>query len=111
MNISFLGLISIFLLIKKTSSYFVTVDAHDEECFYETASKGTTLGITFEVAEGGFLDVDIEVRLDKKIYHHNYIVGHFDKWHCLQFSYVSGHLQKELNGHFISCAGISIYSL
>ena len=42
--------------------YFVTVDAHAEECFFDRATKGSTLGLTFEVAEGGFLDIDIEVK-------------------------------------------------
>lgn len=42
-------------------AYFVTVDAHAEECFYDHVGSGTKLGLTFEVAEGGFLDIDVEV--------------------------------------------------
>ena len=66
---SFVLLVGLFVasLFEKCSSYFVTVDAHVEECFFEKAVQGTTLGLTFEVAEGGFLDVDIEVR--SQIYH------------------------------------------
>lgn len=41
--------------------YFVTVDAHAEECFFDKVTKGTKMGLTFEVAEGGFLDIDVEV--------------------------------------------------
>ena len=41
--------------------YFVTVDAHAEECFFDKVKKGTKMGLTFEVAEGGFLDIDVEV--------------------------------------------------
>ncbi|XP_066953602.1 transmembrane emp24 domain-containing protein 2 isoform X2 [Macrobrachium rosenbergii] len=41
--------------------YFVTVDAHAEECFFEKATTGTKLGLAFEVAEGGFLDIDIKI--------------------------------------------------
>lgn len=43
-------------------SYFVTVDAHAEECFFDKVSSGTKLGLTFEVVEGGFLDIDVKVR-------------------------------------------------
>ena len=43
-------------------SYFVTVDAHSEECFFDKVSSGTKLGLTFEVVEGGFLDIDVKVR-------------------------------------------------
>ena len=44
-------------------AYFITVDAHAEECFSEKVTTGTKLGLTFEVAEGGFLDIDVEVSL------------------------------------------------
>ena len=42
--------------------YFVTVDAHSEECFFDKVSSGTKLGLTFEVVEGGFLDIDVKVK-------------------------------------------------
>ena len=45
------------------NAYFVTVDAHAEECFFDHVGSGTKLGLTFEVAEGGFLDIDVEVFL------------------------------------------------
>jgi len=41
--------------------YFITVDAHSEECFFDKVSSGTKLGLTFEVVEGGFLDIDVKV--------------------------------------------------
>lgn len=43
------------------SGYFVSIDAHAEECFYEQVNSGTKMGLMFEVAEGGFLDIDVEV--------------------------------------------------
>lgn len=43
------------------SGYFVSIDAHAEECFYERVNSGTKMGLMFEVAEGGFLDIDVEV--------------------------------------------------
>jgi len=42
-------------------AYFVEIDAHKEECFHEKVTSGTKLGLTFEVAEGGFLDVDVKI--------------------------------------------------
>lgn len=39
----------------------MTVDSHGEECFHEQAKAGTKLLTMFEVAEGGFLDIDFKV--------------------------------------------------
>ncbi len=39
----------------------VQVDAHAEECFFDKVTKGTKMGLTFEVAEGGFLDIDVKI--------------------------------------------------
>lgn len=44
------------------AAYFVSIDAHAEECFLERVPSGTKMGLIFEVAEGGFLDIDVEVR-------------------------------------------------
>uniref|UniRef100_A0ACB8FZA1 Transmembrane emp24 domain-containing protein 2 n=1 Tax=Sphaerodactylus townsendi TaxID=933632 RepID=A0ACB8FZA1_9SAUR len=41
------------------AGYFVSIDAHAEECFLERVPSGTKMGLIFEVAEGGFLDIDI----------------------------------------------------
>jgi hypothetical protein len=41
--------------------YFISVDAHAEECFFDRVNNGTKLGLTFEVIEGGFLDIDVRV--------------------------------------------------
>jgi len=42
-------------------AYFIVVDAHAEECFHDRTVTGTKLGLTFEVAEGGFLDIDVKI--------------------------------------------------
>ena len=43
------------------SSYFTTVEPKKEICFYDQAASGTKMSLTFEVAEGGFLDIDVTV--------------------------------------------------
>ncbi|XP_035691566.1 transmembrane emp24 domain-containing protein 2 isoform X1 [Branchiostoma floridae] len=43
------------------SAYFVSVDAHAEECFFDKVTSGTKMGLMFEVAEGGFLDIDVKI--------------------------------------------------
>ena len=48
-------------LIENVYSYFVTIDAHAEECYFEKVNRGTKLSLMFEVAEGGFLDIDVKV--------------------------------------------------
>jgi len=51
----------VFLLVQDSSQYFVTIDAHSEECFFDRAIAGTKLGLIFEVVEGGFLDIDVKI--------------------------------------------------
>lgn len=56
-------LIALFLgLIKNLSAFYITVDAHAEECFFERATTGTKMGLIYEVVEGGFYDIDISVK-------------------------------------------------
>lgn len=58
------------ILLSAATAYFVEIDAHKEECFFEIVTAGTKLGLTFEVAEGGFLDIDVKISGpdQKKIY-------------------------------------------
>jgi len=39
----------------------VNVDAHAQECFFDRVSSGMKMSLTFEVVEGGFLDIDVKV--------------------------------------------------
>lgn len=55
-------LVLLAALLATASGYFVSIDAHAEECFLERVTSGTKMGLIFEVAEGGFLDIDVEVR-------------------------------------------------
>ncbi|XP_037933354.1 transmembrane emp24 domain-containing protein 2-like [Teleopsis dalmanni] len=61
MNLKLLLTFSIVLLLRTTAAFIVTVDAHNEECFFDKVEGGTKFGITFEVIEGGFLDIDIKI--------------------------------------------------
>lgn len=54
-------LIFVAILFQHVDSYFITVDAHAEECFFDKVTTGTKMGLTFEVAEGGFLDIDVKI--------------------------------------------------
>ena len=57
-----LGVVVLLSVFSRGHGYFVTVDAHSKECFFDRVTSGMKLGLTFEVVEGGFLDIDVEVR-------------------------------------------------
>ena len=52
----------ILLSLKCTLGYYIIVDAHTDECFFEKLTSGTKLLLTYEVIEGGFLDIDVKVK-------------------------------------------------
>lgn len=54
-------ILSFTSLLQHANAYIITLDALTEECFHETAISGTKLGFTFEVMEGGFLDIGISI--------------------------------------------------
>ena len=60
MQLNFLVLI-LAQLAAMARAYFITVDAHAEECFFDKVKSGTKMGLMFEVAEGGFLDIDVRI--------------------------------------------------
>lgn len=43
------------------TAYFIDIEAHSEECFYDKVTSGTKMSLLFEVTEGGFLDIDVQV--------------------------------------------------
>lgn len=49
------------LLVVPGFSYFINIDAHGEECFHDRVSPGTKMALMFEVADGGFLDIDVKI--------------------------------------------------
>ncbi|CAG0884640.1 unnamed protein product [Cyprideis torosa] len=56
-----LGLSIVVQLLQQSMAFFITIDAHAEECFFDKVAKGTKMGLMFEVAEGGFLDIDVRI--------------------------------------------------
>ena len=71
-----------------TDDFCLHVDAHAEECFFDKVKTGTKMGLMFEVAEGGFLDIDVRIEgPDGKIVHQVQI-RHLQipllPWWCLQ---------------------------
>ncbi|KAK7870942.1 hypothetical protein R5R35_012162 [Gryllus longicercus] len=54
-------LVLLSIATANVNSYFITVDAHAEECFFDKVETGTKMGLMFEIAEGGFLDIDVKI--------------------------------------------------
>ncbi|CAG5124049.1 unnamed protein product [Candidula unifasciata] len=71
MNLSnFPPVVLLLALLRLSEGYFINIDAHAEECFFEKATSGTKMSLMFEVAEGGFLDIDVKIfGPDGKIIH------------------------------------------
>ena len=44
-------------------SFFITIEPHIEECFFEKVQQGSKMSLMFKVIEGGFLDIDVQVRV------------------------------------------------
>ena len=44
-------LVLLAALLATASGYFVSIDAHAEECFFERVTSGTKMGLIFEVAD------------------------------------------------------------
>ena len=63
MVINWLAILFSAFSICNVSGYFIVVDANAEECFFDRVTAGTKMSLTFEVAEGGFLDIDVTVRI------------------------------------------------
>ena len=61
LRLVFCYLISLSFFLSVCSGYFVNVDAHNVECFFDKVTTGMKMSLTFEVVEGGFLDIDVEV--------------------------------------------------
>lgn len=54
---------TLLFFISYCHGYMVRIDADSEECFTEKVVGGSKMELTFEVSEGGFLDIDVKVAL------------------------------------------------
>lgn len=54
-------LLFISLAFASTNCYHITVNAQAEECFFDRVTSGSKVGLTFEVSEGGLLDIDVKI--------------------------------------------------
>lgn len=54
-------LLTILAVISVVECYFLTLDANEEKCFFDKVTSGSKVGLMFEVAEGGFLDIDVKI--------------------------------------------------
>jgi len=52
---------TLLLSISRGAAYFISIDANEEHCFFDRVTAGTKLSLMFEVAEGGFLDIDVKI--------------------------------------------------
>mmetsp|Transcript_2428 Transcript_2428/g.8671 ORF Transcript_2428/g.8671 Transcript_2428/m.8671 type:complete len:216 (-) Transcript_2428:27-674(-) len=58
------GLLRVLVLVALVNACLAlsfVVPASREECFVENLEKGTEVGLTYQVTEGGFLDIDVAV--------------------------------------------------
>lgn len=83
--LNYLSSLGILLLsIKTISSYYISIDAHTDECFFERLTSGTKLLVTYEVIEGGFLDIDMKVNegfsSTKEFYCDRFLMIRLDHW-------------------------------
>ena len=58
---SIVSFVCLLAALSQSNGYFVNVDAHSSECFFDKVTTGMKMSLTFEVVEGGFLDIDVEV--------------------------------------------------
>nr|XP_016996732.2 transmembrane emp24 domain-containing protein 2 [Drosophila takahashii] len=56
-----LVIVVILVLLESTCGFIITVDAHETMCFYDHANVSDKVTISFEVMDGGFKDVGVEI--------------------------------------------------
>lgn len=60
-NIS-LTLLATSIFLQSISCHLITLEPHHEECFHEKFNKGAKVSFTFEVLDGGSLDIDLTIK-------------------------------------------------
>lgn len=61
MELKFVQILLVCILPSLSFGYFITVEAHGEQCFYDKVTSGTKMTLLFEVAEGDFMEIDVTV--------------------------------------------------
>lgn len=95
---------ALLCLAKISSAFLVEVDVNSEECFFDRASVGQRVTLVYEVAEGGFYDIDVIVCFAfcpsyRQIYAPNgNVLHHFPKKSDDKFSF-----KAELDGEYRYC--------
>lgn len=56
-------------VVRPVTGFGIRIDAHEEECFFDNIAVGTKVGVSFQVAEGGFLDIDVMVSMPSQCIH------------------------------------------
>eukprot|EP00762_Andalucia_godoyi_P007294 ANDGO_01563.mRNA.1 Transmembrane emp24 domain-containing protein A len=59
--VALLSAVCLSCVVVSVSGLAVTVDAHAEQCFFETMKRDAKTGVYFQVTAGGFLDIDVLV--------------------------------------------------
>lgn len=49
-------------ILQEARCHLITIDPHQEDCFHENLKKGTKIKFTFEVLDGGSLDIDLTIK-------------------------------------------------
>lgn len=49
-------------LVQLIHCHLITIEPHQEECFHERLQRGTKIKFTFEVLDGGSLDIDLTIK-------------------------------------------------
>lgn len=61
-NLTLISLSILASLIQVSHCHLLTIDPHQEECFHERLQKGVKIKFTFEVLDGGSLDIDLAIK-------------------------------------------------
>jgi hypothetical protein len=57
-----IAIFATFTFFQVTNCHLITIDPHQEDCFHENLKKGTKIKFTFEVLDGGSLDIDLTIK-------------------------------------------------
>jgi len=64
------AVVVLLAFLRETSAFYLTIDAHAEECFFDRVTTGTKMGLTFEGIDGGVYDIDVKITgPDSKVIH------------------------------------------